>query len=138
MSRRTLDGESGFSLMEAIVATLVAVIAVVGLAHTFGMGRGFIERFAIGRNALAVAQARIEALGVLQPASSAPELAIGVHPAVPFTYLGHPVGLEQWRVQWYDDPVTASTLDLKKITVVVTWIQGVDQDSVVLTRLIVP
>ena len=29
--------------MEVIVATVIATIAVVGLAYTFGMGRGFIR-----------------------------------------------------------------------------------------------
>jgi len=124
--------------MEAVVATVVSVIAVLGLAHTFGIGRGFIERFSIGRNALGVAQARMEALCVL-PASTAPELATGVHAAIPFLHLGQPLGTEQWRVQWFDDPATSATsLDLKQITVVVTWKQGIDQDSLKLTRLVIP
>lgn len=129
-------GERGLSLVEAVVATVITVIAVLGLAHTFGMGRGFIERFAIGRHALAVAQARMDALGV-QPASTSPDLTLGVHPALPlpFNHGGQQVGTEHWRVTPYPDP---SAFGIKEVTVVVAWTQGTEQDSIRITRLVIP
>src|SRR2546426_12733052 len=44
-SRQSPLTEQGFSLIEAVVATVIAALAVVGLAHTFGLGRAFINRF---------------------------------------------------------------------------------------------
>jgi hypothetical protein len=120
--------------MEAVVATVISVIAILGLAHTFGMGRGFIDRFAVGRAAIGVVQGRMEALSVLPVGS--PELTIGAHPGIPFTYKGEAVGTEWWRVEWFDDPATPTTTsDLRKVTVVVTWGRGADRDSLQLTRL---
>ena len=63
--RRIADaGRSGvgFSLMEVIVATLIATIAITGLAYTFGLGRSFIDRYELSRAALAAAQGKVEAL----------------------------------------------------------------------------
>jgi hypothetical protein len=55
---------------------------------------------------------------------------------MPFTYQDHPVGTMQWRVEWFDDPITTSTtLDLKRVTTVVRWVDGTEQDSVRLSRL---
>ena len=36
--------QSGFTLVEAIVATTIATIAVVGLAYSFGTGRALVNR----------------------------------------------------------------------------------------------
>jgi hypothetical protein len=131
-----LQDESGFSIMEAMVATVIAVIAVIGLAHSFGLGRAFVDKFEIGRMAMSVATARREALSVLP--STAPDFAIGNHPAapLPFNLEGAPIGTETWRVSWFDDPVTpGTTTDLRRVTVVVAWGQGIDADSVSMTRL---
>ena len=122
--------------MEAVVATAISVIAILGLAHSFGMGRAFIDRYAIARVALGVAQARMEGLSMLPPA--APDFSIGPHPDAPvvFTFQGAPVGTEQWLVEWFDDPSTPlTTADLRRVTVVVAWSLGADQDSVRLARL---
>jgi hypothetical protein len=122
--------------MEAIIATVIAVIAVLGLAHTFGLGRGFAVRFEVARMALGIAQSRMEALTVLP--STDPSLAIGTHPATPldFTYRGVPIGTETWRVEWYDDPASSAlTTDLKRVTVLISWQRGADTDSVQLVRL---
>ena len=43
----------GFSLIEVLVALVIAVIAILGLAHTFGAGRGLINRYDTAREALA-------------------------------------------------------------------------------------
>jgi type II secretory pathway pseudopilin PulG len=132
------NDERGFSLMEALVATVITVIAVIGLAHTFGMGRGFIDRFEVARSALAAAESRMEFLSALR--SWSPELMIGDHPAIPNPFVfGNPartIGTETWRVEWFDDPVTPGTIqDLKRVTVVVRWTMAATADSVTFTRL---
>jgi prepilin-type N-terminal cleavage/methylation domain-containing protein len=131
-----IHSQGGFSLMEVLAATVIATIAIVGLAYTFGMGQSFIQRFETGRSALAVAEGRLDLLGVL-PASS-PDLTLGDHPAspLPFQADGTTVGTETWRVDTYDDPGTSfMTDDLKKVTVTVTWRFGSTQDSLRLSRL---
>ena len=36
--------QNGFSLIEALTATVIAVFAVLGLAYTFSVGRGQVSR----------------------------------------------------------------------------------------------
>jgi hypothetical protein len=135
----TRPAEAGFSLMEAIVATAIAVIAVLGLAHTFALGRAFVDRFEIARMAMSAVNSRMETLSVLP--SMSPEFSIGAHPETPIPFSFHevPIGTENWRVEWYDDPATPlTTMDLKLVTVVVSWGRGADQDSVRLTRIFQP
>ena len=43
--------ERGFSLVEVMVAGIVAIVAVMGLAFTFSTGRGMIDRYAAARDA---------------------------------------------------------------------------------------
>lgn len=130
---RALGEESGFSLMEAIVALAISMIAILALAHTFGVGRGFIERFAIGRTALGVARARMEYLSVL-PASSE-SLAVGNVFSQPFNYRGLQTGTVEWRIVAYNDPQVTPTNDLREVTVVASWGPVQQRDSLRLTRL---
>ena len=121
--------------MEVVVSSVIAVTAVIGLAHTFSLGRSQIDRFEVARGALANAQKQMERLTVLPP--SDPDLQIGQHPAttIPFTYEGTSMGSESWAVAWFDDPGTAGANDLKRVTVEVLWTQGALTDTVRLTRL---
>ena len=125
----------GFSLMEVLVSTVIAVIAVMGLAHSFGIGRAMINRFEVSRAALSVAKARIEILSVANPTSE--DLAPGEHPDLPlvFQHLGRNLGTESWTVENWNDPSTPGSADMKRVTArVVVNTQGVD-DTVQLTRL---
>jgi len=137
-----IEGSPGFSLIEVVVAALIATIAVFGLAHTFGLGRTFIDRYAIARAALGAARARLETLAA-GPAGS-PDLATTppVHTA-PFTVDGRAFGQEAWIVGWVDDPTDGlqgagdlNPNDLKRVTVTVTFREGAVTDSVRLTRLL--
>ncbi len=122
--------------MEVIVATVVATIAVIGLAYSFSLGRSFIDRFEVARAALAEAQRRMETLVVAQVDS--PDLTVGTHPALPmpFSYEGRAMGSEIWTVTWFDDPGTiGTTQDLKRVTVRIQWPSGSITDSVSVTRL---
>jgi Tfp pilus assembly protein FimT len=127
--RRALHlDERGFSLMEAIVGMVIATIAVIGLAYSFGTGRALINRYEIGRAALGVAQARMEVLGTLAPAS----ITAGTQP---FVYQGETMGTETWTVAPYDDPLTVASDDMRQVTVTVTWGSGVNQQAISVTRL---
>ena len=124
--------ESGFSLVEAMVATVIATIAVVGLAHSFGLGRSFINRYETARAALGVAQRRLEILHAgSDPLSN---LATGVPHLGDFVHGGQRVGREEWYVDWYDDPSIPGERDLKLVTVRVFWSQGTIADTVTPTR----
>ena len=129
----------GFSLMEAIVATVIAVIAALGLAYTFGIGRANINRFEAAREADAIAQSTMENLSLLADASPASEsLAVGSHPDSPptFSYQGHAIGSEYWHVD--RAPVTVPYPirgKLFRVTTVVTWTMGGFPDSVTYNRL---
>lgn len=119
--------QRGFSLMEAVVATAIAVIAVLGLAHSFGMGRALIVRYEIGRAALGVASRRMETLAAQSPLT----LPAPSADSVAFVYKGSAIGMESWTVQWVDDPYDGTGIadnvggpnDLKRVTVSVRFAQ---------------
>ena len=140
--RSSRNDEGGFSLIEVMTASIIAVIAVVGLAYTFGMGRGFIDRFAIARAALGAARARLETLASLPPGSLELTTTPPPHTAN-FVIDGTVLGTESWDVAWIDDPADGvqgsgdlNGNDLKRATVTVTFRQGSAVDSVRLTRLL--
>jgi type II secretory pathway pseudopilin PulG len=128
--------------MEIIVATIVAVIAIVALAYTFGIGRGLVNRYEAARVALAAAQRRMERLAASPPTS--PDLQIPTFPSTtygpfPVQVDGRVVAYESWTVEAYDDPAdgshTGTDLDLKRVTVSVTWGGRGPNETVTLTRL---
>lgn len=131
--------DHGFSLIEVLVATVIATVAVVGLAYTFGIGRSTIDRFETARAALATAQGRLEMLTTLS--SGSPELSQGLHTA-DFVIGGEVRGQERWTVSWYDDaadgldPADPNPNDLRRVTVEVLWTQGALTDTVRLVRLL--
>lgn len=136
MIERVLN-ERGFSLMEALTAATVAVIAVMGLAYSFGVGRALVDRYEIARAALAEAQNQVEALTQLDP--NKPELAIGyVAPPTPFRYEGVELGSQNWLVTPYDEPNLPGTVNMKRVRVIVRWQQNASRDSLTLERLWLP
>jgi hypothetical protein len=121
-------GERGVGIMEVVVATVIAVIAIVALAYSFGAGRGLVDEYEAARVALAAAQRRVEMLG-RHPAGS------GMYPV---QVDGQTVVLESWQVDAFDDPAngtSAGSVDLKKVTVSVSWGQLRPGETVSLTRL---
>lgn len=129
--------ERGFSLMEALTSATISVIAVLGLAHTFGVGRALVDRFEVARMALSEAESQLEALTLL-PASD-PTMALGyTSPVTPFRYEGATLGSQYWRIVPYDEPNLPGTVDLKRVIVTVRWQQGNRADSLSLERLWLP
>jgi type II secretory pathway pseudopilin PulG len=130
--------ERGFSLMEALTGATISVIAVLGLAYSFGVGRGLVNRYEVARAALGEAQSQLEALQLVSRAD--PTLAFGyVSPPTPFRYEGAALGTSSWRVLPYDEPSLPGTRNLKRVVVTVRWTSSSAQgDSVSLERLWVP
>jgi hypothetical protein len=122
--------------MEVIVSTIIATIAVIALAYSFGAGRGLVNRYELARMALAAAQRRMELL------EAAGDTALVL--AVPSTHGpqdvdvdGRPVLRESWTVTPYHDAASkhAGSTDLKKVTVTVAWGGRSAAETIQLTRL---
>jgi Tfp pilus assembly protein PilV len=126
--------QRGFSLMEALTGATISVIAVLGLAHSFGVGRALVNRYEVARAALSEAQAQLEAL-TLRPAGD-PALAIGyTSPPTAFLYEGATLGSYSWRVSPYDEPNLPGAENLKQVVMVVRWQLDGRTDSLALERL---
>ena len=138
--RAPREGPGGFSLIEVLVGLVITVIAVVGLAHLFGNGRGLIDHYEVARAATGAVQQRFD---LLRGAGTASDLSVGSHPSTPnpWAYEGATIGTERWTVAWYDDPIDGTGVgdsnpnDLKLVTVIVKWGQGTNADSVRVSRL---
>lgn len=129
--------ERGFSLMEALTAATISVIAVLGLAYSFSIGHGLVDRYEVARAAVGVAQAQLESMAVLPRTD--PQFVIGFRsPSTPFLYEGREVGSSDWRVTALDDPDLPGTTDLKRVVVTVRWRQDTRMDSLSLERLWLP
>ena len=134
--------EGGFSLIEVIVATIIATLAIVGLAYTFGMGRGFINDFENNRAALAAAEGQLD-LMASRPASD-PLVSIGFAHVSDFVVDGSIKGIERWTVEWIDDPADGlasagndpNPSDLRLATVSIVIQKGALVDSVRVSRLL--
>ncbi len=126
--------ERGFSLMEAIVATIIAVLAVIGLAHTFGLGHGLIDSYASSRAALGEAQRRMEWLGTL-PVSSDSIQVDGLYPspAGTFSVPGVVSGTYQWSAA--PDTIFGVANAMRRVTVLVVYPLGGASDTLRLSRL---
>jgi type II secretory pathway pseudopilin PulG len=134
ISRRTSAlsiPEAGVSLVEVIAATLIAAIAIAGLAHSFGVGRAQIERFAVARAGLAVAEQRMEALSLCD--MSHPHMALGQHDTT-FVVDGQVFGDTRWWVTSEPKTWTTHSDQLIRVNLEVTWNQGY-ADTIRLTRL---
>lgn len=132
--RRTPTGngpEAGVSLVEVVAATVIAAVAVAGLAHSFGVGRAQIERFAVARAGLAAAEQRMEALSLCN--MSHPHMTLGQHDTT-FVMDGQIIGDTRWWVSSVPKAWASHNDQLIRVDVEVTWNQGYD-DTVRLTRL---
>ena len=136
-SGRPRRPEQGFSLIEALIATVIAVLAVVGLAYTFSVGRGQVNRYEVARAALGEAETQMERLLLIaDTAPSFDSLAVGFRsPTFPFAYRAATLGTVWWHVDPYDDPNLPDNPDLRRLVVCVRW-NTVIPDSVQLQQLL--
>lgn len=135
---RVWDNERGLGLFEVIAGTVVATLAVLGLAYTFGVGRGLIDRYEVARCAIGEAQHVVDSLSLVRPAN----LAAGNRR---FEVAGVTAGATHWTVTPVDDPLdgtAASTppdpspVDLYKLTIEVDWGTGVMADRLQISRFV--
>lgn len=137
--RSPLRGQSGLSLIEAIAGTVIAVLAVVGLAYSFSTARAMVERYRIARLALGEAESRIERLSLRRAGNT--DLDLGTHGPFPVPVAGQALCEESWKVEAYDDPAngtSAGAVDMKKVTVTVTWGQPVTAAQTVTLSTLLP
>ncbi|NOT32624.1 MAG: prepilin-type N-terminal cleavage/methylation domain-containing protein [Candidatus Eisenbacteria bacterium] len=146
-SSRPPDVCSGFTLTEVLVALLISVITVVGLAHTFGIGRGLIDRYATSRDALGAAERRIETLqmqAMQDSAANFTDLTPGSHGPIALTLNGRTAGVELWLIESIDDTadgisaadVDHNTDDYRLATVRIGWTQAAVTDTLRLTTIL--
>ena len=116
------------------MAATISVIAVLGLAYSFGVGRGLVNRYEVARAALGEAQSQLEALQLVSRGD--PSMTIGyVSPPTPFRYQGATLGTSSWQVLAYDDPTLPGPANLKRVVMTVRWTRDAQSDSVSLERL---
>ena len=129
--------ERGFSLMEALAGATISVIAVLGLAYSFGVGRGLVTRYEVARAALGEAQSQLEALQLVYANDrNDPTLAFGyLSSPTPFRYEGATLGSSSWRVVAYDEPHLPGVANLKLVVMTVRWTSNAQADSVSMERL---
>lgn len=132
-----LTAQNGFSLIEALTATVIAVFAVLGLAYTFGMGSALVNRYEVARAALGEAENRMERLLLLSSRNPRSDsLRVGyASPPSPFTLGAGAIGTVWWHVDPYDDPVVPGSHDMNRVVVCVRWNASIP-DSVQLDQLV--
>ncbi len=123
-------------MFEVIAGTLIATLAVLGLAYSFGVGRGLIDRYDLARRAMGRARLLVDSLTTVTPSS----LQDGNQP---FWVDGVQAGTAYWTITNVDDPVDQSSpidptpVDEKRILVRLGWGAAGSMDTLALTRLVV-
>jgi type II secretory pathway pseudopilin PulG len=133
--QRRFSPAGGFSLVELMAAMMITVVAIMGLAHTFGLGTSFVDRYATARAALARASGQIEHVraqvrsgaGLADADSSS---AIQLAPGQAATL--------RTRIAGQDDPAdgTGGASDYYRVTATVRWTQAGMTDSIDVATLV--
>jgi prepilin-type N-terminal cleavage/methylation domain-containing protein len=137
IKKRLPKSQRGVSLVEIMVAVVVFAIVVLAVMSILHWARGHIVRMGMRRNALVLAQAKIEELRA--GFYSDVDLSVGDHgpESVPVTQ--EIVGSRVWSVTLQDDPGVAGTQDYKNVIVGVFWSWEVtNSDSVSLSGRFYP
>jgi prepilin-type N-terminal cleavage/methylation domain-containing protein len=127
-SQRPPGAAAGFTLVEMMAAMVISVIAIMGIAHTFSLGTGFIDRYATARAALARANGQLEHIraqvkGSAQLTEADSASAIELSPGLN--------ALVRTRIQGVDDPADGGGggFDYYRVMASVAWTQAGITDS---------
>lgn len=132
--------ERGSSLVESLIAAVVATAGAMAMIFAVVSGNAGIKSNRIERGAFFAAQQKLERLVVKPPADA--ELTIGSHGPVT-TALPWVSGQTSWTVSWVDDALDGTggsdtdPQDYKKVQISVTW-NDVIARSVALTTYLYP
>jgi Tfp pilus assembly protein PilV len=126
---RPADGaRSGFSLVEALITTLIIAFAATGLLSFFAYGTAFIEKQGLRRQALARVNEKLEWIRARQLADK--RLAPGVETediAIERQAMGQPVRVEAKRTTTVS---RSADQDGQRVRVMVTYAHGDIVDSI--------
>jgi hypothetical protein len=117
-----------------MAAMLITVVAIMGLAHTFGLGTSFIDRYATARAALARANGQLE--NVRGQVKSGAGLANADSSSSILLAPGQ-AGMLHTVIEGQDDPAdgTGGAADYFRVTASVSWTQAGMTDSVQVATL---
>ena len=121
-----------------IASTLIAALAVIGLAYSFGIGRGLIDRYQYARNALGQVSGVLDSLTTLNIPLTTPSSVTR-----PFLVNGNPVGTLTYTTDWIDDPADGmyptdpDKNDLRHVVVRAEWDRNGVHDEVEIERMAV-
>lgn len=130
--------QRGLGIAEVIASTLIAALAVIGLAYSLGVGRGLIDRYQYARNALGQVSGVLDSLTTLNIPLATPSLV-----SRDFIVNGAKVGTLTCITEWADDPadgtypIDPDTNDVKRVVVRAEWDRNGVHDEVALERLAV-
>jgi len=126
--------------MEIMVAVIIFAIVVVAIMSFLHLGRGHIVRMGMRRNALVLAEQKLEELRARDIADL--DLQAGNHGPEAVQVSKQIVGSRSWSVAWKDDPAdggSSTDPDYKEVIVGVGWAWEVNkQDSVSLSGRFYP
>jgi len=127
-SQRPHGPAAGFSLVEMMAAMVISVIAIMGIAHTFSLGTGFIDRYATARAALARANGQLEHVRA-QVKGGAPLASVDSSSAILLSP-GMNASLRT-HIEGVDDAADGSggASDYYLVTAIVSWSQAGMTDS---------
>ena len=121
-----------------IASTLIAALAVIGLAYSFGIGRGLIDRYQYARNALGQVSGVLDSLTTLNLPLTTPSSVTRS-----FFVDGMPVGTLTYATSWVDDPADGMSPadpdknDLRRVVVRAEWDRNGVHDEIEIERMAV-
>jgi len=127
--KRWLRTQRGVSLIEIMIAAMVFMIVAVAIIMFLHWGRGHIVRMGMRRNALALAEQKLEELRALWIDHA--DMTEGDHGPEAVQITKHHTGTRTWSVAWQSDTAPSGGPDYKEVIVGLAWSwEGTKHDSV--------
>lgn len=120
-SHRTTESDTGFALLELLIALVLLAIGILAVAQIFPAGTRGQLKDRMMTTAAFYAQEKIERLAELHWEDV--DLALGAHPTGGLESLG---AANVYKRRWVVEILPPPLENLKKITVSVSWNAGAD------------